>query len=361
MAIAAGPSLNSWCDIEGEVALRHAAKGASLEVKLAGSPLLEQFGLPITLESLREELRSLRLTAVLLLHVLIGSALDNVEHGRLYVTATLDELVAAIGWDPHSTAEREEMRRTIWRWMNLIESLVVIGQRRGRYRDPETRAILDLMSHDALIRIMGQMVPGCPPDPSRPPLEVTFAAGPWIERWQGRRDILSYFGEVRRLAAIPAGKPSGAWAQSIGLAVQQIWRERAHDAVIARVGEENKLTARLRPVTRRQLLTLFPPSPTVHEVLSGPNPKRARTYWDQAIRILRGERLIGHYREIDTLNERREGWAEAWLDQAIDIRAADDDLAAIAEIAGRAGSVTRARRRRRPVRGTRPPSVHGVA
>ena len=89
-------------------------------------------------------------------------------------------------------------------------------------------AILDLTSRDALIRIMGERLPdGTGFDASAPPIEVTFAAGPWIERWQGRRDILAYFGEVRRLAAIPAGKPSGAWAQAVGLALQQVWRERA--------------------------------------------------------------------------------------------------------------------------------------
>ena len=250
-AIAAGPFLKGWDDVEGEVALRHAVAGSPLEVKLAGSPLLETLCLPMTVQSLRDEVRSLGLPAVLLLHVGLGSVLEQSERGRFYVTVTLDELIAAIGWTPQSIEDRKALRRTIWRWLLLIEQLVVIGQRRGKYADRETRRVLDLTSHDVLIRVMGQMVPDGIYDPSEPPLEVTFAAGPWVEQWRGRRDILTYFGEVRRLASIPSGKPSGAWAQSIGLALQQIWRERAHDAVAALVGEEHKLTVRLPPITRR--------------------------------------------------------------------------------------------------------------
>jgi hypothetical protein len=41
------------------------------------------------------------------------------------------------------------------------------------------------------------------------PLEITFGAGPWIERFKGNRQILAEFGNVRAIARIPGGKPSG--------------------------------------------------------------------------------------------------------------------------------------------------------
>jgi hypothetical protein len=263
------------------------------------------------------------------------------------VRVTLDDLIAAIGWDPRSPAEREEQRHTIWRWLLVIQSMFVIGQRRGTYRDPHTRKKVDLTSRDPLIIVTGQLVP--PErvlDPAAMPLVVTIAPGEWLQRWRGRRDILAYFGDVRRLAAIPAGKPSGAWAQAIGRALQQTWRERAHDAVTARVGEEKKRTVRLPTVTRRQLLDTFPPSPTVQEILDGPNPKRAQTYWDEAIKLLRTKRVIGRYREVGMPRGGRQGWKDVWLDQSLDIRPKGEDIDAVFEIARNASAASKARRRR---------------
>jgi hypothetical protein len=64
-------------------------------------------------------------------------------------------------------------------------------------------------------------------DPGQPPVAITYNAGPWIQQWRGNHRVLSYFGDVRKFAALPAGKPSGAWAQAIGLALQQWWREKS--------------------------------------------------------------------------------------------------------------------------------------
>jgi hypothetical protein len=362
IAIGAGHHLTGWGAVEGEVALRHGIEGAALEVKLTGGPLLDTLGLPKTIESLRAELKDLRLPAVLLLHVLLGAALRQAECGRLYAAATLDELIAAIGWVPHSTADRKAMRRRVWRWLLLTESLVVIGERRGMYRDPETRKVLDLTSRDALIRVMGQRrEAGLVSDSSEPPLEVTFAPGPWVEQWLGRRDILAYFGDVRRLAEIPAGKPAGAWAQAIGLALQQIWRERASRTVVAHAGEDRHLTVRPDTVTRRQLLDMFPPTPTVHEVLGGPNPRRAKDYWKDAIQLLREQGLVGRCAEVRALAPKRQGWADDWLDQPLEIRPKDRDVDAVAEIARRASAASRARRRRMRGRAADRAGTHGVA
>jgi hypothetical protein len=47
----------------------------------------------------------------LLLHVVIGTALDKLISRRLYVNVSLDDLIAAIGWDPRSRREREPAAR----------------------------------------------------------------------------------------------------------------------------------------------------------------------------------------------------------------------------------------------------------
>jgi len=306
-------------------------KDALLETKLLGSPLLDWLGRPSTIEGLREELRSLGLPAVLLLHIVIGTAL---EQPRVYVKVSIDELIKAIGWIPRSTQERIVQRQKIWRWLLMMDAMHVIGRRRGTYRDPNTREILDTRITDALIRVMGtEEAEGVQRafDGSQPPLTVTYAPGPWIEQWKGRRDILWYFGDVRRLAAIPAGKPSGAWAQSIGLALQQLWRERAARTAIGFVGEDNHQTLRLpKPFTRRELLDLFPPDPTLAAVLESANPSRARAYWKQAITILKQEEIIGYYEEIGPPSTERQGWSGAWLKQKIDIRPKNGSERAIA-------------------------------
>ena len=347
VGLADGPALRRWTPIEGEVAWRHAARDAPLETKLVGTSLLGWLGLPNTLDSLRAELQGAGLPAVLLLHVVLGAALDKILANRAHVTVAIDQLVGAIGWEPRSRAERLAMRHRVWRWLALYDAMQVVGRRDGRWRDPDTGEVLDLTSRDALIRITGRRDPAqLSFDAGTPPLEVSYVAGPWLEKFRGDRRVLADFGNVRKLAAIKAGKPSGAWAQAIGLALQQRWRERAAYTRIGRVGEDKHLTIRTKPFTRRELLDLFPPSPTVDEVLDGPNPARAKSYWSEAVKLLKGGGIITHYRELEPLAPRRQGWARDWLEQPLDIRPADEDAAAIAEIAARAQARRRSARRR---------------
>ncbi len=117
MGIADGPKLRRWEPIEGEIALRHAVRGAALETKLVSHPLLNWLGLPNTVDNLRAELRQAGLPAVLLLHVVIGTALDKLVSRRLFVDVSIDDLIEAIGWDPRSRRERETQRRIVWRWI----------------------------------------------------------------------------------------------------------------------------------------------------------------------------------------------------------------------------------------------------
>jgi hypothetical protein len=90
---------------------------------------------------------------------------------------------------------------------------------------------------------------------------------------------------------------------------------------------------------------VFPPSPTVDDVLRGPRPKRAQTYWREAIAQLRHAKAVGYYRELEPLALTRKGWADAWLAQPLDIRPSNEGRQVGAQIS------QRARRAQRP--GTR--------
>ena len=345
VALADGPRLRRWSRVDGELALVHMIDQTStLKTKLLGTPLLNWLGLPLTATSLESELQRAGLPAVLLLHVCIGLAVE-----QMYVTVAIDDLISGVGWDPRSRAVREQMRRTIWRWLALFYSTEVIGQRRGTFRDPDTREVIDTLSRDPLLADAGREMPAqLAFDDSVPPLRVTFVAGRWINRFRNDHRVLTYFGDVRKLAAIPAGKPSGQWAQAIGLALQQGWRERASRSQVAHVGDDKAMTIRAPSFTRRNLLDTFPPKVTADEILDGKHPKRAKDYWREAIQLLRQHGLIGHYQELGKVAAERQGWAHDWLDQQLDIRPNAEGKDAMAKIATRAGAA-RARRPRRRV------------
>jgi len=357
IALADGPALRYWAELPAEIALRHAIPDQPLQTKFAPSSLLSNWwGAPATYDGLRSELQDLGIPAVLLLHVGLGLALETAQ-----VTIALDELVRAVGWTPRSTAERASMRQTVWRWLLVFDSMTVVGKRPGYYKDPRTGTQLELTSVDALIRITGQREATQPAlDASAPPLEVTFVAGPWLDQWRGNARILHHFGDVRRLAAIPAGRPSGAWAQGIGLSLQQRWREfaAAPSTTLATTGEEHRLTVQLpRPFTRRELLSLFRAKPDFEEILGGDKPHRAKEYWNEAVAILLGKRgsgkLIGYYAELEPLPAGRQGWQAAWETQPLDIRPNLTSATDMAAIARKAANARKKAGRARGVRSTR--------
>jgi hypothetical protein len=349
MALADGPALHRWTVVDGELALCHVIPHWPLQTKVVGGPILDWLALPADAATLKREIEAAGLPAVLAWHICIGLALEY-EH----VTITLDELIAAIGWIPRSTAERQGMRSRWWRWIALFESTKVIGQRPGTYRDQRTRQRFDLLSIDALLRITGRRLPAqCAFDESTPPIEVSFVAGPWLAQYRGNDQVLTYFGDVRRLAAIPAKQAGGAWAQAIGLALNQYWREQAADAEIGWVGQGAKRhqTVRFRHAcTRRQLLEMFPPEPSVHAVLGSDNPSRAKAYWDRAITKLKRQRVIGYVKAIGERQDRRKGWEHEWLNQPLDIRPTAEGITPIIEIAQRKIASDRSHARRRPAR-----------
>lgn len=345
IAMADAPLLRGWGLIDGEVALRHSAKNSPLQVKFVIGPLIQWLGRPNTTDSLWTELRAMGLPAALLYHVVIAELL---EHGSVIVS--LDSLITAIGWDPRSSAERAKMRQTIWRWIVCFTSWEIIGKRRSVHKDPVTKQPIDLTTFTPMIRLGErgyQANTQLALDASTPPFEVELESSSWLAQFRGNTTILWYFGDVRRLANIKAGQPSGAWAQAIGLALQQLWRERAATAEVARVGDDHKPTVRFqRPFTRRELLDLFPPDPTADKVLESSHPNRARSFWTEAIGLLKQQGAIGYYEEPETTLPRK-GWAKDWLDQPLDIRPPREGVTAVIEIADRKRAADKRRKRTR--------------
>jgi hypothetical protein len=340
IAIADGPFGRRWEEVTGEMALRHAMPGAFIQTKLTARPVLDFSGLPTDYNGLRQELQNLELAAVLLLNVTICCVLKKPQ-----VSIEIDELIGALGWKPRSAVERSNMRRKVWNWLLLFDRLTVHGLRPRQYKDYLTKEKFDLTSSDALIKITGKR------DPAQlgfgniePPIEVSWVAGPWLDKFRGNDQVLQYFGDIRKIAAIPSGKAGGAWAQSIGLALNQLWRQRAARTKTALVGEAKRLTARFEPFTRLELLDMFRADPWVEDLLSSDKPHRAREYWDEAIRILKHDaQLISSYKEIgeNPAEQKRKGWQEGWLQQELDIRPRAEGTKIVAELSRRNSQIKR--------------------
>jgi hypothetical protein len=338
-ALTDGPTGRNWRELPQALGLVHALAGSRFRTELVGSAMSEWFGVPATPADLYSELRDAGLPAALLLHVCIAITLEQPG----LVEVDLDDLVRAVGWIPRSTNERALMRRRIWRWLTIYAAARVIGERPRRrpYVDPMTGREPRLVSRDSLVMVGGVELDQeqLALDGSEPPITVTLSAGAFPGRYRGNHRVLTYFGNVRSLAAIPAGKPSGAWAQAIGLALNQHWREQA--AYVDAGGG-----ASLPPIGRRALLDTFPPAPTVHDVLDGPHPSRARTYFAQAITLLREHGVIGDFREPEPITDRK-GWADRWLAQLVHAYPAEEASQAAAAIAQTAARIRGPRTRRR--------------
>jgi hypothetical protein len=333
VAIADGALLRRWEEIRGETALHHVMEGEPLSVKLSAGQSLAGLGHDSTYDDLREELKALDARSVLLFHVLIGLALQEA-----HVTLELDDLIRAVGWQPHDRQERAEMRRRLFRTLIVIDSITVHGRRTGTYRDPVTKDVLDLTIVGKLVMLSELQFAEQSSEQAEPPVIVTLTAGPFLDKFRGNHQVLQHFGNVRKLTELPTGKPSGAWALSIGLALNQLWREGASRVEVANAGDDGHKTVRYqRPFTRRQLLDMFRSEPLVGDVLRSKNPMRAQQYWSEAISLLKKKNIIGHYKELDKLPDRRSGWQDFWLNhQRLDIRPKGEGLEAVLKLARKA-------------------------
>lgn len=328
LAISDGRDGRNWRPIEGTLALLHAPKSAAHQVRFEPNNILVTWWgePPANAESLWEELKKMDMDSVMLYHVALANILFD---PKARFTASLDELIKAIGREgeaKRSAEKRAEWRRKVWRTLLLFDSLAIIGARSGTWRERGSQgekrdkmAAEKLISRDALFRIIGTRETQGSFDNSEPPKEVSLVPGEWLMQFHGNREILSDFGDVLKIAAIPRGKAAGNWAACVGLMLNQLWRERAHKATRKRAG--NAETLDFGTFTRRQLLEKTLRSDhDVNEILSDPKGRkeRAQSYWKEAITKLKKAGVIGHYAQ--GVEPAHEDWRERWLDQPLDIR-----------------------------------------
>ncbi len=351
IASADGRHGRRWIGIENEIALWHAAAiDAPLQVKFVASPLLDWLTPPVTNATLMAALKEMGLRANLAFYTCVNALLGPEPQTMI----NLDELITVTGMRPRSRTERSACRSQVWRWLAVFSCWHIIGLRKGRYTDRQTKQVLDLRSEAPLFHIDERLYPEGEQftlDDSATPIGVTLVRGAWLSHWADDERIISYFGNVRRLADFPAGQTSGAWAQAIGMTLFQLWREASSRVEIVGVGDQQRPTARFAPFTRRGLLDTFLPDPTVEDILNGPNPKRARNYWTAAITLLKDGGIIGSYKELGTLPPDRQGWAKPWLDQKMDIRPSREGMQDVVLIANRAQAARKAAGHKRQTRG----------
>ena len=194
-----------------------------------------------------------------------------------------DDVIAKIGWDPRSTAERREMHARLYKFLLFAERAKVVGQRRGSYLNKQTKEKIPTMIEAALLRIVKTETPEydalteARPTPTGVELVISREWAQLLTQPQTAQYLP--LGEL--LGTIAGGKPSGAWARVIGLSLASFWRRQPKAA----------LDGSIQP-TRRELLERYPPkTSTVAETLDGPNPQRAVETWCGALQDFSGVRF----------------------------------------------------------------------
>lgn len=225
---------------------------------------------------------------------------------------------------------RQAHRLWLWHLAQTWPQTVVVGTRRGTYtRDGKSIEIATdaplILLDERLRRTRAQgtceqlAFDGTPAD------GVVLRRGSLLERFAGDSRILPYYGNLRLLAELPTGQPTSALAQSIGLSLHQLWREKA----AREAGKTLPVGRRKVPTslvfTRRELCELFPDQNPDLLALAQERPRRARQYWDDSIKLLqanaKGEIVpgqaigtIGAYQELDPTPAPKPGeqWPATW-------------------------------------------------
>lgn len=349
-SISNGRDLKCWSQLEGIEAMLHQSpvKTANFQIRLLPSAAFQQWHGAAGVDVLTRELQSCDFDSVLLFYVCLSWALES---PGMRVVTSLDALISAIGQDENARqGERETLRAKVWRDLLIFDSLEVIGARPGHWREPgasgEKREKMGgdkLHSSDALLRILGHRHTA-----DEVPKEVSLIVGDWAAKFQGNREFLSEFGNLRLIATIPARQAAGAWARCIGLNLNQYWREKSAKAIPIThkndAGEVRSQTLKFPAITRRELIfSTLRPNHDVESILNGNDPQRAKTYWNKAVKILQDAGIIGYYKELKPIPMTR--WKADWLEQPLDIRPKGDALSDALEINVAAAKA----RKRKPV------------
>lgn len=233
-----------------------------------------------------------------------------------------DDVIEKIGWYPQTTQERRQMHARIWEFIEFGERAAIIGERTTPYVDPKTKKPIDTFIKTPIWHVTAIEHPaqGTLPFALETPVAAEiFISAPIVALITS--PVTAQFlpmGEV--LGALPGGKPAGAWARVLGLALASFWRRHPQKA----------LSGEIKP-TRRELLTHYPPKiAPADEVLQGHNSQRAIKYWCGALQTLvetglllqHGETLISEKQMRAALPPR--GWQDQWFDERVDLQPGEE-------------------------------------
>jgi hypothetical protein len=218
--LARGPSGAGWVELPDEFALMHYEARATHNLRLEGSLIARWWGRPNTMADLLAELAKFGHDAIIVEHIVLGML---VLGEKSHVDVEIDKIIARMGPDrqPRSRQARATMQVNVWRILTLLSALKVIGARAYKVYDRVAGKMVVHDIDDPLITVNPFKPRGTQEafDSGSAPLIVSLGATPWLERWRGDRRVLQYFGNVLAIIEIPIGKPSGAWARAIMLAL----------------------------------------------------------------------------------------------------------------------------------------------
>jgi hypothetical protein len=275
--------------------------------------------LPEEMKELREKFLSIGAHYPTAVNIAMGVAVENET-----TDLDLDHLITAVGLEPESTEERLKYRRMLWESLQLLAQTSITGTITGRYRDKRGRPLTYVEKSPVIVlRKMvyaeGDKNPDGTVHKDKTPLRVMFSAGGFFAENRGDKKVLSSISDTRQLAGITPGKPSGQWAQSLTMSLNQHWREKAAYCEVIRVGEDSHETVRMAKTTRRELFLIVRPDPNPFQILDSNKPGKAQDFWDAAIGILREEK-IAVLVKTEILKLPRYRWQDPWLDEPLDIR-----------------------------------------
>lgn len=347
VALSDGPSLRRWLPDSQAIAWHHQIDGEALTIRFSGDLLSKWWSIPSTSSDMETLLRRAGIDASFLSYNCLGLLVES----EGIADVTIDNLIALVGWKPRSSAQRQEQRRMVWEWVNVMACFEVNGRRRGTFVDPTTKVEHDMTTRDPLLLVRVPDVDGqqLSLDPSEPPPAVSLYAIGFLRQYLGNRSVLQDIGNVRALSQIPTRQPSGQWARALGMTLHRRWRMRAvwPDAKPGRFD-----------FSRRELLEEYTPKPDPTELLASSDPKRAREYWRGALELLRTKppRIVTRWSEPPEATLPRQGWDAIWLDQTVTVEPSAEIRADLDEVrrsraahleAARPKAATR-RRRRKP-------------
>lgn len=362
-SLADTPTLRYWSLASDSASYLYRRPGERLEVKFDPSTLPDLWSStkPNTPDTMKVFLQERGWKGLLTLHMAANCALTVPDE-----PIPIDEFVRRL-FDVRTAKDRNAKRVWVWETLCAIFNMRLYGLRAGTYKDPKTKKVIDLAFRGEPLIAPSPGTWTFPHGqqslwPDDIPVTIGFTMGKWGKEARKNPKILQYFGNVQAILDIPGGKPSGAWAQCILFNLNQKWREKAKDVRVTTHtrtdgnGTDRKVIATRWPhaFTRRQLLCdLFPPAAefSVMDILNGDNPARAKKYWNEAIKILKGDGHISYYKELTPLNSKRKGWADDWLDQPLDIRPNKEGRKAAIEIK-EAHKKALTARKRKPKSGT---------